>query len=182
MTPAARQPTVEAKGIRALGLRTRNVGLCTLTEVGTCVRLDRMSYFPGSSLHGLHRRWHLGPKLGGVIGCPFEERLWGCSNDFRECGGNVRGLADGGGPGVKQHIHGGQRPNREQLTARLVWRDLFDARRAAEHAADRGYLLELAQRLRSGQNIFRSGVSVLTQRADCDRCDVTLVYRRCRSG
>jgi len=40
----------------------------------------------------------------------------------------------------------------------------------------------LAQRLRSAQNIFRSGVSILTQRADRDCGDVTLVDRGCRSG
>ena len=84
----------------------------------------------------------------------------------------------GGSPGVEQH----SRYDSGQRAPRLVWGDLFDAQRAAEHATDYGHLLELAQGLRPGQNIFRSGVSVLTQRADRDCGDVTLVDRGCRNG
>jgi hypothetical protein len=40
----------------------------------------------------------------------------------------------------------------------------------------------LAQRLRPGQNIFRAGVSVLTQRVDRHCGDVTLVDRARGSG
>jgi len=72
-------------------------------------------------------------ELCGVIGCPVEERVCGCSCDLCDCGRNVRRLANGGCPGLKQHIHGRQRPDREQLTPRLLWRDLSDAQRTADH-------------------------------------------------
>ena len=88
------------------------------------------------------------PELSSVIGCPFKERLWRCSCDLCDCGCNVRRLADRGSPGLEQHIYGGQRPNPEQLMPCLVWRDFFDAQRAANHATDCGHLLELAQGLR----------------------------------
>jgi len=78
-------------------------------------------------------------------------------------------LADGRAPGLEQHIYCGQRPDRQQLAPGLVWRDFFDAQRAADHSGDCGHLLELAQRLRPGQNIFRSGVSIPTQRTHRDR-------------
>ena len=80
----------------------------------------------------------------------------------------MRRLADGGSPGLEQHIHRWERPDPEQLMPRLVWRDLLDAERAANHPVDGGHLLKLAQRVRSGQNIFRPRVSVLAQRARRD--------------
>ena len=52
----------------------------------------------------------------------------------------------------------------------------------ADHPADCGYLIELAQGLRPGQNIFRTGVSILAQRADRDCGNVALVDRSCRNA
>ena len=91
----------------------------------------------------------------------------------------MRRLALGGIPCLQQHIYGGQRPDREQLAPRLIGRDLLDAQRVADHPADCGHLLELAQGLRPGQNIFRTGVSILAQRADRDCGNVALVDRSC---
>src|SRR5579871_520534 len=65
---------------------------------------------------------------------------------------------------------------------RLLWRDLFDAQRVANHAANGRYLLKLAQRLRSGQDIFCSLVSVLAQGANRNCCNITLINRCGRSG
>src|SRR5580704_9503508 len=105
-------------------------------------------------------------KIRSVIAGPIEERpCWrSCGLSNGRC--NEGGLADPGRPSVEQNVHDGPRHDRDQFTARLVWRNLFDAQRAADHATYCGHLLELAQRLRPGQNIFRAGVSVLTQRVD----------------
>jgi hypothetical protein len=122
------------------------------------------------------------PKLRGVIGRPVAERSRRRSGDLCDCGCHERRLTGCRSPGVEQHIHDKSRHENEQFAPRLIWRDLFHAQRAADHMTDCRYLLELAQGLRPGQNIFGSGVSVLTQGADRDRGDVPLVDRRCRSG
>src|SRR6266478_5927888 len=101
-------------------------------------------------------------KLCSVIGCPLEECLCGCSSDLCDCGRHVRRLADRGSPGVEQHIHCGQRPDPEQITPRLVWRDLFDMQRAPNHTTDDGHLLKLAQLFVSVLFIIRPRLPVLT--------------------
>jgi hypothetical protein len=69
-----------------------------------------------------------------------------------------------------------------QLLPRLERRDLFDAQRAAGHAADYGQLLEPGQRLRAGENIFRSGMPLLAQGAHCDGGNVAVVDGSGRGG
>lgn len=71
----------------------------------------------------------------------------------------------------------GRRHHRQQFVARLIRWYLFDAQGAADGQANGGDLLELRQRLRPGQNIFRSGMAVFAQRANGDRGNIALVDR-----
>jgi len=122
------------------------------------------------------------PKPRGVIGRPVAERSWRRSRDLRERGCHQRRLIDCRRPGVEQHIHDERRHVGEPLGSRVFRRHLFNTQRAADHFAHCRYLLELAQGLRPGQNILRSGVSALTQGANRNRGDVTLIDRSCSSG
>ncbi len=117
-----------------------------------------------------------------MIGRPVAERSRRSTADLRDRGCHERRLTDCRTPGTEQHIHHKSRHESEQLFSRLIWRHLFYEQRAADHSTDYRYLLELAQGLRPGQNIFRSRMSVLTQGADRDRGDVTLVDRCRRSS
>ena len=89
-------------------------------------------------------------RVGGRVQprCPKRTRSQRCSDVIKSAatcsirGRHVRRLADGGSPCREQHIHRNQRPDGEQLRPRLVWRDLFDAQRAADHATDSRHLLD----------------------------------------
>src|SRR5215831_19478094 len=54
-------------------------------------------------------------------------------------------------------------------------------KRPTNRSTDRGYLFGLSQGLRPGQNIFRSGVSVLAQGTDRDGGNISFVNRGCRN-
>ena len=100
-------------------------------------------------------------KLRGVRGDPVQvgPRLRSCY--FLDRGGDERRLPDRGSPSVEQRVHDGRGHGGKALTPRFLRRDLLDAYRAANYAANRGYLLVLTQRLRPGQDIFHAGMFIL---------------------
>jgi hypothetical protein len=93
--------------------------------------LDRYAHMIGLAILSEtphHDRW---PR---VEQCPCR-----CTCDLCDCGCNERRLADCSNPSVQQQL----RDDRAQPPPRLVWRDLFDLQRAADHATDSGHLFEL---------------------------------------
>jgi len=116
-------------------------------------------------------------KLGNVIDCPVAECPCRCPRNIRDSGCNKCRLADRGCPRVQQHIYNWQRYHSQQLATRFCRRYFFEAQRTSDRFTDYAYLLELAQGLRPGQNIFRS-VPVLTQGAHRDCSNIALMDRR----
>ena len=92
------------------------------------------------------------------------------------------GVALCGGPGVEEHVDGGERADGEEFAARLVGSDFFGAQVAAEHAGDDRDLCGMRERLRAGEDVFGAGVAGVAQGADGDGGDVALVDRSGGNG
>lgn len=115
------------------------------------------------------------PKLASVIGCPVQERPCWRSRDFPNRGSHERWLADRARPGIQQHIHYEQSDECEQFASCFVGRNFLESQCPPKDAAERRHLLELAQGFGSRENVFGPGVSVLAQRSNCDRGNITLM-------
>src|SRR5262245_60880286 len=72
--------------------------------------------------------------------------------------GNERGLADGGGPGIEQHVERRSRENGGKFAARLVGSQFFDANWTTGYAAEDFDLFALRERFRSGEHVVLAGV------------------------
>ena len=102
---------------------------------------SRVSLYPEPAItRGTLQRYRL----------PRRETFLGCSCDLSDGAGNMRRLADCGGPGLEQPIHSNRRRDRKQLMPRLVLRYLLDAQRAtaAKHfrSMDQRPIHEFAER------------------------------------
>jgi len=91
-------------------------------------------------------------------------------------------MAERGGPGIEEHVDGGERADGEQFLARLVGSDFFDAQVAAEDAPDGRNLFGVSERLRAGEDIFGAGVAFFAQCSNRDGGDVALVDRSGGNG
>ena len=92
------------------------------------------------------------------------------------------GVAEGGGPGVEEHVDGGERADGEEFAARFLGGDFFDTQLAAEHAGDGRNLFGVSERLWTGENVFGACVAFVAQGADGDCGDVALIDRRGGNG
>jgi len=94
----------------------------------------------------------------------------------------VGGVAEGGGPGVEEHVDGRERAEGEEFATRSVGREFFDAQVAAEHVGDDRDLFGVSERLRAGEDVFGAGVAWVAQGVDGYGGDVALVDRRGGNG
>ena len=118
-----------------------------------------------------------------MIEHPFHEWARRCaSNLFHGVRDQLR-FSHKGGPGIERPIHERGRPIGEHLLPRGLPRDLLITQRPLDHLADGLHLLDLGQRLRSGQQILRPTVPGALQHSDGHRRDIPLVNQRpgCRA-
>jgi hypothetical protein len=118
-----------------------------------------------------------GAKFCSVVRDPVSEGSRRNSRDVGNRGCDECGLADCGSPRIEEHVHNGPGHELEQFLTPFVWRNLFDAQRASNHATDDGELFELGQRLGPSQNIVRYGVCIVRQGMDRHASYVAFVDR-----
>ena len=90
---------------------------------------------------------------------PLAESVDGAVEEIGDGGGDVGGLAEGGGPGVEEHVESGWRECGED-GAGLVGGEIFVTERAVDYVGDDLELLELGEGFGAGDDVALGGVGL----------------------
>lgn len=110
-----------------------------------------------------------------VLG-PGAEGVGGAVEEVGDSGGDVGGLADGGGPGVREHVDNGQGERKD--LARFVGSQIFVLEWAIDRLGDDLELLQLGEGFGAGDDVVCSGVGLrlrVCERVSGDGGDIARV-------
>ena len=91
---------------------------------------------------------------------PGAEGVGGAVEEVGDGGGDVGGLAEGGGPGVEEHVERGGEGMGGEDVAGLVGGEIFVAERAVDCVGDDLELLELGEGFGAGDDVVFGGVGL----------------------